>query len=86
MDVVSLSSVDQATVTWFELTPVAPTISGTPGALTDVASKVAVTEVFELTVTAQDPVPEQAPDQPAKFEPEAAEAVSVIEVPDDMLD
>jgi hypothetical protein len=43
--------------------------------------KVAVTEVAALTVTAHVPVPEQAPLQPAKEEPAAGEAVSVIAVP-----
>jgi len=32
--------------------------------------------------TVQGPVPEQAPDQPEKVEPEASEAVKVTEVPE----
>src|SRR6185436_8235767 len=43
--------------------------------------KVAVTEVVALTVTAQVPVPEHAPLQPAKEEPAAGVAVRVIPVP-----
>ncbi len=43
--------------------------------------KVAVTDVAALTVTAQVPVPEQAPLQPAKEEPAAGVAVSVMAVP-----
>ena len=44
--------------------------------------KVAVTEVAALTVTAQAPVPEQAPLQPVKDEPAAGEAVRVMGVPE----
>jgi hypothetical protein len=44
-------------------------------------SKVAVTLVPALTVTAHVPVPEHAPLQPANLEPAAAVAVSVTEVP-----
>ena len=40
-------------------------------------SKVAVTDVSELGVIVQVPVPEQAPDQPAKAEPTSGVAVSV---------
>ena len=43
--------------------------------------KVAVTVVAAVTVTAQVAVPLHAPPQPAKTEPEAALAVSVIGVP-----
>ena len=42
---------------------------------------VAVTDVAPLTVTAQVPVPEQAPLQPAKEEPGAGVAVRVMAVP-----
>ena len=41
----------------------------------------AVTVVAALTVTAHEPVPEQAPVQPAKVEPEAGVAVRVSAVP-----
>src|SRR5579883_2685895 len=43
--------------------------------------KVAVTDWTEFMVTTQEPMPEQAPDQPAKAEPELAAAVSVTEAP-----
>jgi hypothetical protein len=46
-------------------------------------SKVAVTERAALMLTVQLPVPEQAPDQPAKVEPAAAAAVSVTLVPEE---
>jgi hypothetical protein len=49
--------------------------------VTGVAVNVAVTDVAALTVTAQVPVPEQAPLQPAKVEPEAGAAVRVTAVP-----
>ena len=39
--------------------------------------KVAVTPFAALIVTAQAPVPEQSPDQPAKVEPEPATALNV---------
>ena len=42
----------------------------------------AVTDFAASTVTAQDPVPEHAPDQPAKVAPESGVAVSVTEVPE----
>ena len=43
---------------------------------------VAVTVVFEETVTVQLPVPEHPPpDQPANVEPDVADAVSVTDVP-----
>ena len=43
----------------------------------------AVTLLLESIVKVQVvPVPVQAPDQPAKVEPEAAEAVRVTEVPE----
>jgi hypothetical protein len=43
--------------------------------------KVAVTDLLEVIVKLQEPVPEQSPDQPAKTEPEAGVAVRVTEVP-----
>ena len=43
--------------------------------------KVAVTAWFELIVTVQVPVPEHAPDHPAKAEPAFGVAVSVTTVP-----
>src|SRR5262249_30016859 len=43
--------------------------------------KVAVTDFASLIVTSQAPVPLQAPDEPAKTEPEAAFWVSVTLVP-----
>ena len=43
---------------------------------------VAVTVDAAVTVTAQEPVPEQAPLQPAKDEPAAGAAVSVTVVPE----
>ncbi len=49
--------------------------------VTGVAVNDAVTEVAALMVTAQLPVPEQAPPQPAKAEPAAGEAVRVTAVP-----
>jgi hypothetical protein len=49
--------------------------------LLDAVLKVAVTDHELFMVTVHVPVPKQAPDQPAKVEPEAAEAVSVIGVP-----
>jgi hypothetical protein len=49
--------------------------------VTGVTLNVAVTAVAALTVTAQLPVPEQAPPQPMKVEPAAGVAVSVNAVP-----
>ncbi len=47
-----------------------------------IKSKVAVTVRFSFMVTVQLPVPEHPPPlQPAKIEPEAADAVSVTSVP-----
>ena len=43
--------------------------------------KMAVAEVVALTVTAHEPVPEQAPVQPAKMDPAAGVAVRVSAVP-----
>ena len=43
---------------------------------------VAVTDLAAVMDTAQEPVPEQAPDQPAKVEPEDVVAVNVTDVPD----
>jgi hypothetical protein len=43
--------------------------------------KVAVTAVAAFMVTVHVPVPAQAPDQPAKVEPAAGEAVRVTVVP-----
>jgi len=48
--------------------------------------KVAITEVLEEIVTLHDPVPEQAPDQPVKVEPEDGEAMRVIWVPEVIFD
>jgi hypothetical protein len=45
------------------------------------AVNVAVAEVFAESETTQEPVPEQAPDHPAKVEPAAGAAVSVTVVP-----
>lgn len=42
----------------------------------------AATLLFVVRVTLQIPVPEQDPDQPLKVEPEAADAVSEIVVPE----
>jgi hypothetical protein len=47
----------------------------------DVTLNVAVTVWFELIVTVQPPVPEQAPDHPANVEPVFGVAVSVTTVP-----
>jgi len=47
-----------------------------------VALKVAVTEAAAFIVIVQAPLPEQAPDQPAKAKPEAAAAESVTLVPE----
>ena len=47
--------------------------------------KVAVTEVFELIVSEQVPVPEHAPDHPVKVEPCAGVAVSIAVEPAAML-
>ena len=41
---------------------------------------VAVTAVVPVTVTVHEPVPEQAPDQPLKVEPEDGVAVRVTAV------
>jgi hypothetical protein len=46
-----------------------------------VREKDAVTDVLALSVTKQEPVPKHAPDQPAKEEPVAGEAVRVTAVP-----
>jgi hypothetical protein len=49
----------------------------------DMVLKVAVTEslLLALIVTEQDPVPEQAPPQPAKIDPAAGVAASFTDVP-----
>ena len=44
--------------------------------------KVAVTDLLAVMVTIQVPVPEQAPDQPAKVEPASGLAVKTTEVPE----
>ena len=44
--------------------------------------KLAVTPVFELIVTTHEPVPEQAPLQPVKTEPEAGVAARLTDVPE----
>ena len=44
--------------------------------------KVAVTLLLALMVTKHDPVPEQAPDQPVKDQPELGEAVTVTWEPE----
>ena len=46
-----------------------------------IALNVAVTLLFAVIETGQEPVPEQAPDQPANIEPETGLAVRVTEVP-----
>ena len=57
-------------------------LPGAPGGVDGGAMlKVAVTAVAELTVSAHEPVPEQAPVQPPKVEPEAGVAVRVNAVP-----
>ena len=57
-------------------------LPGAPGGVDGGAMlKVAVTAVAELTVSAHEPVPEHAPVQPAKVEPEAGVAVRVNAVP-----
>ena len=48
-----------------------------------VVLKVAVTERAELMVTLQEPLPEHAPPQPAKLDPDAAAAVRVTTVPEE---
>src|SRR6185437_1121380 len=48
----------------------------------EVALKVAVTEAAAVIVIVQAPLPEQAPDQPAKVKPETAAAESVTLVPE----
>jgi hypothetical protein len=45
------------------------------------ATKFAVTVLSSFMVTVQEPVPEQAPDQPSNTEPTAGVAVRVTEVP-----
>jgi len=45
------------------------------------ALKVAVTDLAVVIETVQVPIPEQAPDQPAKVWPEVGVAVSVTDVP-----
>jgi len=47
----------------------------------DAELNVAVTDSFEFMVTVQAPVPEHAPDQPAKVDPEFGEAASETTVP-----
>jgi hypothetical protein len=59
--------------------PVPPFVTDS---VTGTRLNVAVTEAAALTVTAQVPVPEQAPPQPAKDEPAAGAAVRVMAVPD----
>jgi hypothetical protein len=59
-----------------------PKASGVPSI---VVSKVAVTLVAWFTLTMHEPVPVQAPDQPAKVEPVAAAAVRVTLVPETRL-
>jgi len=46
------------------------------------AANVAVTERAAFMETTHDPLPLHAPPHPLKLEPEAAEALSVTEVPD----
>src|SRR5262245_62333823 len=44
-------------------------------------AKPAATERFAVIVSVQTPVPEQSPDQPVNFEPEAGAALRVTAVP-----
>src|SRR6185503_15056277 len=44
--------------------------------------KLAATDLLVLSVTLQAPVPEQAPDQPAKNHPDAGNAFNVTPAPD----
>lgn len=44
--------------------------------------KVAVTPMFELMFTTQEPVPEHAPLQPVKTDPDAGPAVRLTELPE----
>jgi hypothetical protein len=57
------------------------------GGVVVAAANCAVTAVSALSITVQEPVPEQEPDQPEKAWPDAAVAVSTTEVPwvNDML-
>lgn len=67
----------------FKAAPVVVTeLTGLVATLGEFALKFAVADLLEFIITAHEPVPEQAPDQPVKVEPADAEAVRVTEAPE----